>query len=162
MGRSARGVRGIRLKEKDKVIGMVLADDDKTLLTITENGYGKRTQIPDYRLINRGGKGVKNIICSERNGSVVAVRQVDETNDVLFISQNGIAIRTPVKDISTIGRNTQGVRLMKIEQKDKVVAAAKIIKEEEEEQLAEETPEDATVEEEGKKKKGFFKRLFGG
>ena len=127
IGRSAQGVRGIRLKENDEVVGMVVADDEKTLLTVTENGYGKRTKVSDYRLISRGGLGVRNIICSERNGNVVSISSVTDDDEIILISKNGIVIRMPVKQISIIGRNTQGVRLMKLEQNDKVVGVAKII-----------------------------------
>ncbi|MBL7054218.1 DNA gyrase subunit A [Candidatus Woesearchaeota archaeon] len=126
-GRSAQGVRGIRLKN-DRVIGMVVADDEKSLLTVTENGYGKRTKVGDYRLINRGGSGVRNIICSERNGKVVSVNSVLDNDEIIFISQKGIVIRVPVSDISVIGRATQGVRLMKLNGEDKVVATTKIVK----------------------------------
>jgi DNA gyrase subunit A len=129
MGRAASGVRGIRLKSDDVVVGMVIAQDDKTLLTITEKGYGKRTIITDYRLISRGGSGVINIKCTDKNGKVVAIKSVDESDQIMLISKNGIAIRIPVKEISSIGRATQGVRLMKLEEKDKVVAAAKIVQE---------------------------------
>ena len=129
MGRTAAGVRGIKLKVEDRVIGMVQGIDERTLLTITEKGYGKRTSISEYRLINRGGVGVKNIICSDRNGAAVAIRSVTDEDDVMFISKNGVIIRTSVGGISTIGRATQGFRLMKINQSDQVVAAAKIIKE---------------------------------
>ncbi len=130
IGRTSRGVRGITLRKGDEVVGMVEGDDTKTILTITENGYGKRTTIDEYRLINRGGVGVINIICSERNGNVVNVKSVSDEDEVMLISKNGIIIRTPCKDISTIGRNTQGVRLMKLEESDNVVAAAKIAREE--------------------------------
>lgn len=128
-GRSARGVRGIRLRKDDEVIGMVVARDDKTLLTATENGYGKRTNVPEYRLIGRGGVGVINIQCSERNGKVVAIKTVSDDDEIMLVSQKGIMIRVPAKDISVISRNTQGVRLMKLDESDKVVAAAKIAKE---------------------------------
>ncbi|MBT4823654.1 DNA gyrase subunit A [Candidatus Woesearchaeota archaeon] len=137
MGRASFGVRGIKLKEtkdsegktisKDYVVGGVIADDNKTLLTVTEHGYGKRTTISEYRLINRGGSGVKNIICSERNGGVVAIKSVTNDDEVMLISQKGIIIRTRCNLISTIGRNTQGVRLMRLGAGDKVVATAKII-----------------------------------
>ncbi|MBL7147543.1 MAG: DNA gyrase subunit A [Nanoarchaeota archaeon] len=127
-GRSAQGVRGIRLRD-DGVVGMVVADDQKTLLTVTENGYGKRTKVGDYRLISRGGVGVRNIICSERNGGVVSINSVSDSDDVLFISQRGIVIRVPVSGISVIGRATQGVRLMRLIEGDKVVATTKIVKE---------------------------------
>ena len=131
MGRTASGVRGIRLKKADDyVVGMVTAQDDKTLLTITEKGYGKRTPISDYRLISRGGSGVINIKCTEKNGKVAAIKSVTEKDQIMLISKNGIAIRLSVKGISKIGRATQGVRVMKMGEKDKVVAAAKIIQEE--------------------------------
>jgi len=129
MGRQAAGVRGARLKADDELIDIVKADDSKTLLTITENGYGKRSSLKDYRVISRGGSGVKNIICSERNGKVVAVKSVTDKDDLMFISKNGITIRTPTKDIRVIGRSTQGLRLMKLNKGDKVMAAAKIVKE---------------------------------
>jgi DNA gyrase subunit A len=129
MGRTATGVRGIKLKQDDEVCGMVKGIDERTLLTITENGYGKRTQISEYRLINRGGVGVKNIICSPRNGDVVAVLSIADEDDVMFISKEGVIIRTIAQGISKIGRATQGFRLMKIGSGDKAVAAAKIINE---------------------------------
>jgi len=127
-GRSAQGVRGIRLSTEDYVIGMVVATDDKTLLTVTENGYGKRTKISEYRLINRGGSGVRNIICSERNGKVVSINSVSDEDEVMLISKVGITIRTKVSQISVIGRNTQGVRIMNMGENDKLVSAAKIIR----------------------------------
>jgi len=128
IGRSGMGVRGIRLRDDD-VIGMVAASDEDTLLTVTENGYGKRTMAPDYRITNRGGTGVINIICSERNGNVVSVKSVTDDDDIMFITKNGITIRIPAKYISVIGRNTQGARIMRLEENDKVVAAAKSVKE---------------------------------
>ena len=108
---------------------MVVASDEKTLLSVTENGYGKRTPIAEYRLINRGGSGVINIQCSERNGNVVSICDVAENDDIIFISKNGIVIRVPASDISVIGRNTQGVRIMKMDSNDKVVSAVKVPKE---------------------------------
>ena len=141
IGRTSHGVIGIRLKGKDEVIGMVIADDNQTLLTITKNGFGKRTKISEYRLINRGGTGVINIQCSERNGNVTAVKSVDNTNELMLISKKGIIIRTSAQDISTIGRNTQGVRLMRLNTDDAVVAAAKIVTPEEEEKVEEEKVE---------------------
>jgi DNA gyrase subunit A len=114
------------LKDNDEVIGMVVAPDEKTLLSVTENGYGKRTSIAEYRLINRGGSGVINIQCSERNGKVVSICPLTDNDDVIFISKNGIIIRVPAADISVIGRNTQGVRVMKLEANDKVVSAIRV------------------------------------
>ena len=128
-GRSSQGVRGITLKDTDEVIGMVVASENRALLTVTENGYGKRTKISDYRLINRGGLGVRNIICSERNGKVVSINSVTDEDDVMLISQRGIIIRIPASQISLIGRNTQGLKLMRLEEGDRLVGAAKIIKE---------------------------------
>ena len=137
-GRSSIGVRGIRLKGNDKVIGMVKGEDDDTLLTLTENGYGKRTKVSEYRLINRGGSGVKNIVCSERNGKVISIKSVIDDDEIFIISKKGVVIRTSAKGISVIGRNTQGVRLMRLGKEDKVVGAAKVMKEEGEENYDEE------------------------
>ena len=128
-GRSSQGVRGIRLDDDDEVIGMVVAADDKTLLTVTENGYGKRTNISEYRLINRGGSGVRNIICSERNGKVVSINSVTDENEIMLITKKGITIRMEISQISIIGRATQGVRLINLQQDDKLVGVAKIVME---------------------------------
>ncbi|MFC1648073.1 DNA gyrase subunit A [Nanoarchaeota archaeon] len=127
MGRTARGVIGARLGKGDKVIDMVICEDDKKLLTITENGYGKKTPVSDYRLINRGGKGVINIKTTERNGNVIAVKSVEDNDELIVISKNGIVIRTRAAEISTIGRNTQGVRIMRLKEGDKVMSAAMIL-----------------------------------
>ncbi|MDO8740320.1 MAG: DNA gyrase subunit A [Candidatus Woesearchaeota archaeon] len=129
-GRSAQGVRGARLRQNDEIVGMVIGDDSKTLLTVTENGYGKRTQISEYRLVSRGGVGVRNIICSERNGCVVAAKSVIDDDELIFISKNGIVLKTKASGISVIGRATQGMTIMKLEEGDKLVAAARIVKEE--------------------------------
>jgi DNA gyrase subunit A len=128
MGRTARGVIGIRLEDDDHVIGMVDVDEDKEILTITENGYGKRTPVTEYRKINRGGKGVINMKTTERNGNVVEVKSVSDDDDVIIISKDGIIIRTRSGEVSSIGRNTQGVRVMRLEDDDHVVAAAKVAK----------------------------------
>ncbi len=127
VSRHSMGVRGIRLKQGDEVVGMVAANDNKTLLTVTENGYGKRTYIKDYRLINRGGRGVINIKTTERNGNVSVIKSVDDEDELMLITVNGQVIRTSSKFISIIGRNTQGVRLMRLNPGDKVADAAKII-----------------------------------
>jgi len=127
MGRAATGVRGIQLKHGDTVVGAIKADDTQSVLTVTANGYGKRSPISDYRLISRGGKGVRNIICSERNGDVVAIKSSDDTESVMLSTKNGIVIRTDTKDIRTIGRNTQGVKVMNLNAGDEVVALAKIV-----------------------------------
>jgi DNA gyrase subunit A len=129
VGRNAAGVRGVRLKSDDEVVGMIIPDESKTIFTATENGYGKRTKVSEYRLTGRGGVGVINIIHSERNGNVVSVMCVDSDEEYMCITKNGIAIRTNTKGISVIGRNTQGVRIMKLRQGDKLVATTKIVKE---------------------------------
>ncbi len=135
MGRTAQGVIGIRLRKKDEVIGMVVVKKNLTLLTVTENGYGKRTPVEDeehhrgYRLQRRGGKGVINIITSRRNGLVVGIKGVCEEDELMLMSSQGIAIRLPVKGISVIGRNTQGVRLMKLNKGDMVCAVERIVEE---------------------------------
>ncbi len=129
VGRNSKGVTGIRLKGKDEVVGMVLAQQGKGVFTVTENGYGKRTPIEDYRLINRGGSGVINMKLNEKTGNVVAVKSVDDNDELMLITKNGIAIRVAVRDISEISRNTQGVRIIKLEDNDKVVAAALIANE---------------------------------
>jgi DNA gyrase subunit A len=129
MGRTATGVIGIRLRD-DQVIGATIADDKLSLVTITENGYGKRSPISDYRLINRGGVGVINIKITEKNGAVVGIATVTDSDELMLISQSGVLIRTPVTGISVIGRNTQGVRVMRLDDKDKVISLAKIAPEE--------------------------------
>jgi DNA gyrase subunit A len=131
MGRGAYGVKGIRLEGKDKVIGMVVVKRDTTLLSVTENGFGKRTNISDYRVTNRGGKGIINIKTSERNGKVVAIKEVVTDDELMLITQKGIIIRQPVNQIKVIGRATQGVKLINLDEGDKVVDVARVVKSEE-------------------------------
>jgi len=130
MGRTAYGVHGIKLRLDDYVIGMVVVKRDASLLTVSENGYGKRTSIADYRITNRGGLGVINIKTTERNGEVVAVKEVVEDDELILITRNGIANRQRVKDINVISRNTQGVRLITLDKDDKVTDVARVAKEE--------------------------------
>lgn len=122
MGRAARGVTGIRLTEGDKVVGMVVCHESAHLLTVTEKGYGKRTEVSQYRKIKRGGKGVKDIQTNERNGEVVGILKVFENDEFMMITKKGIAIRTSVNGIRMISRNTQGVRLIKLDSGDEVGA----------------------------------------
>ncbi len=129
MGRSAYGVKGINLAKDDYVIGMVVVKRDSSLLVVTENGYGKRTSIDDYRITNRGGKGVINVKTSERNGEVVAIKEVLDDDELILITKNGIANRQAVKDIKVIGRNTQGVRLISLKKGDVVTDVARVAKE---------------------------------
>jgi len=130
MGRASRGVRGIKLRPQDSVVGMVIAEEKASLLTVCENGYGKRTNLDSYRAQSRGGVGLKNIKTSERNGKVVALKAVRTTDDLIMITANGIIIRTGLNQIRPIGRNTQGVRLIKLKEGDKLVAAENIPAEE--------------------------------
>jgi DNA gyrase subunit A len=131
MGRGAYGVKGITLEKEDFVIGMVVVKRDTTLLSVTENGYGKRSSISEYRVTNRGGKGVINIKASERNGKVVTIKEVVDEDELMLITQKGIIIRQPVKQIKVIGRNTQGVKLINLDSGDKVVDVARVVKSEE-------------------------------
>jgi DNA gyrase subunit A len=137
MGRNSQGVRGVSLQGDDEVVGMVVVKDDDVLLTICANGYGKRTPVSDYRLTNRGGKGVINIKTTERNGPVVSVMDVTEDNDVVIITQNGILIRQSIRDVSIIGRNTQGVRLINLDDGDRVIDVARVEKEDDVDEEAE-------------------------
>ncbi len=135
MGRNAAGVKGIELDEGDKVVGLIRVDDQADLLTVTVNGYGKRTALKEYlvksedgttRPQSRGGKGRIDIKTSDRNGPVVAVRGVKDNDSVMFITAGGLLTRVPARSISQIGRNTQGVRLVKLNEGDRVIAAARI------------------------------------
>ncbi len=132
VGRPARGVRGITLEGDDEVIGLQAVSDNTALalVTVTENGYGKRTDIAEYRAQSRGGKGVITIKANERNGSVVAIRLVEDDSDLMFITDQGKLLRTKVKNIRAIGRNTQGVRMMVLEDGEKIVSVAKLAEKE--------------------------------
>jgi DNA gyrase subunit A len=130
MGRSAVGVWGIRLDEGDEVRDMVVTDGTGTLLTICENGYGKRTPVEEYRLQSRGGKGIIDIRTSDRNGKVVNLLAVKEDDEVMMITKDGQIVRTKVSEISVIGRNTQGVRCIALNDDDKLVSVARIPSEE--------------------------------
>ncbi|BCO10704.1 DNA gyrase subunit A [Desulfolithobacter dissulfuricans] len=131
MGRTAAGVKGITLGEGDEVVGMVVLQGEASILTVTENGYGKRTAVSEYKLQNRGGKGVFAIKTSERNGKVVGALQVEDTDQVMLIANSGKVIRIPVDTIRIIGRNTQGVRLINLDDGEKVVAMSMLAREEE-------------------------------
>jgi DNA gyrase subunit A len=132
IGRVGRGVKGIDLEDADELVSMEVIAEGKTILTVTENGYGKRTALDEYPLQHRGGKGVITIKTSDRNGSVLSVMQVTDEDDVMMITSGGKVIRTGVKGISVIGRNTQGVRLIWVEGGEKVVGVARLAEKEEE------------------------------
>ncbi len=133
MGRTSRGVRGMMLEGDDRIIGMEVVTEATaaTLVTITENGFGKRTSLDEYRLQSRGGKGIITIKTSERNGKVVDIKLVDEESDLMFITDRGKVLRTRVGALSIIGRNTQGVRLMVLEPTERIVAVARLAEKDE-------------------------------
>ena len=136
MGRNASGVRGIRLQhDKDEVIGMVAVNDmESNILVVSSNGYGKRSRLEDYRVTNRGGKGVKTISITEKTGDLVAIKNVDDSNGLMIINKSGIAIRMAVEDLRVMGRATQGVKLINIKDGDSIAAVAKVIHEKDEDQ----------------------------
>ena len=132
MGRNASGVRGITLaNDEDEVIGMVSVHNfEDELLVVSENGYGKRSSIDDYRITNRGGKGVKTISITEKTGNLVAIKNVTDSDDLMIINKSGIAIRMSVEDLRVMGRATQGVKLINIKGNDSIAAVAKVMKDE--------------------------------
>jgi len=133
MGRNAGGVRGITLEPGDSVVGVAVASPGGTLLAVAEHGYGKRTEWDEYRLQSRGGKGVITMKVTDKTGPVVAVRMVSDDDDIMLVTDGGKVIRTPVRGISVIGRNTQGVRLIDLTEGEKVVGVARLAEKEEEE-----------------------------
>jgi DNA gyrase subunit A len=150
MGRVTRGVRGMSLEDDDVVIGMAIVNEQftsSTLFTVTENGFGKRTELTEYRRQSRGGKGVITIKTTERNGCVVDIKQVTDENDLMLITDQGKIIRMPIVGFSVIGRNTQGVRLMVTEENERIVAVAKLAEKEETDDSLEE--EEILTEDEG-------------
>jgi DNA gyrase subunit A len=134
MGRNASGVRGIRLAdEKDEVVGMIAINDlESEILVVSDKGYGKRSSIEDYRITNRGGKGVKTINVTEKTGKLVAIKNVVDSDDLMIINKSGIAIRMDVSSLRVMGRATQGVRLIKVREDDSIAAVAKVMKDEDE------------------------------
>ena len=144
MGRNASGVRGIRLQhDKDEVIGMVAVNDmESNILVVSSNGYGKRSRLDDYRVTNRGGKGVKTISITEKTGDLVAIKNVDDSNGLMIINKSGIAIRMAVEDLRVMGRATQGVKVINIKEGDSIAAVAKVAHEKDEEQQEEDVIEE--------------------
>jgi len=134
MGRNASGVRGIRLKDdQDEVIGMVsISDDESDILVVSEKGYGKRSSLEDYRITNRGGKGVKTINITEKTGELVSIKNVTNQDDLMIINKSGITIRMAVSDLRVMGRATQGVKLINIKDNDSIAAVAKVMHDDEE------------------------------
>ncbi len=156
LGRNSMGVKAIKLKKGDEVVGAVVVDEDTSLLTVTENGYGKRTIFDKYSTQRRGGQGVIDIKTTKRNGPVVAIRAVHEEDEIMSITSKGIIIRTPVSGISEIGRNTQGVRIMKLDEGNKVVSIARIVGEEEEKRINGEMEAEEKKAEEGKEREELY------
>ena len=138
MGRGASGVRGITLRQQDDaVIGMISVNDmESNILVVSENGYGKRSSLEDYRITNRGGKGVKTISITEKTGHLVSIKNVTDEDDLMIINKSGIAIRMAVEDLRVMGRATQGVKLINLKGSDSIAAVAKVMKEETSEEEA--------------------------
>ena len=151
MGRVSTGVRGVEIEEGNKVVGMACVEpgDGKDILVLSEKGYGKRTDLDDYRVTNRGGKGVKTIQVTEKTGNLVALKAVTDENDLMIINRSGTAIRTSVADIRVAGRATQGVRIINLREGDSIASVVAVPKEDEDVSLAEEGVENAPVVEAG-------------
>jgi DNA gyrase subunit A len=134
MGRNASGVRGITLNgANDELVGMVSVSDPKTeILVVSENGYGKRSSLDDYRTTNRGGKGVKTLSITEKTGELVSIKNVSDLDDLMIINKSGIAIRMDVADLRVMGRATQGVKLINLKGSDTIAAVAKVMKDDDE------------------------------
>jgi DNA gyrase subunit A len=132
MGRTASGVRGISLKnESDEVIGMVAVNDmNSEILVVSENGFGKRSSLEEYRITNRGGKGVKTLNITEKTGSLIAINAVTDADDLMIINKSGLTIRMAVEDLRVMGRATQGVKLINIKGNDSIAAVTKVMKDE--------------------------------
>ncbi|MBW6482438.1 MAG: DNA gyrase subunit A [Vicingaceae bacterium] len=148
MGRNASGVRGIRLaNEQDAVIGMITIDDDaKNVLVVSENGYGKRSNIEDYRITNRGGKGVKTLNITEKTGNLIAIKDVTDNDDLMIINKSGLVIRLAVDSLRVMGRATQGVRLINLKGNDQIAAVAKVEKtEDEDEEISNEIIDETNI-----------------
>jgi DNA gyrase subunit A len=136
MGRVAAGVRGISLSEEgERAVGMVcISRADAQLLVVSEKGFGKRSSVDDYRITNRGGKGVKTLNITDKTGGIVAIKEVTDSDDLMIINKSGITIRMPVAELRVMGRATQGVRLIRLNDTDAISSVAKVEK-------MEETPE---------------------
>jgi len=129
-GRTSMGVRGMRLAAGDRIVGVQVLSHGQTLFTVTEHGFGKRTSIDEYPVQKRGGKGVIAIKTSQRNGRVVAILLVDEDDDLMLMTNSGKIIRMPIKGVSVISRNTQGVKLMGLDAGERIVGAARLAEKE--------------------------------
>ena len=128
MGRNTQGVRGMALYEDERVVGMVVmeGDEERDVLAISANGYGKRSKLEDYRIQNRGGKGILTMKTTHKTGALVAIKGVNESDDIMIVTQNGILIRMHVRGISVLGRNTQGVRLINLKDSDAIADVTRV------------------------------------
>jgi DNA gyrase subunit A len=143
IGRTASGVRGITLgNEQDEVVGMVCVENEnEDILVVSENGYGKRSKIEDYRLTNRGGKGVKTINVTEKTGQLISIKSVDDTNDLMIITQIGLTIRMSISSLRILGRTAQGVRLINLKEGDQIASITIVPASEEPDEIIE-VPDD--------------------
>ncbi|MBO4402226.1 MAG: DNA gyrase subunit A, partial [Bacteroidales bacterium] len=143
MGRNASGVKAITLaSEQDRVIGMICVEkEDDDVLVVSEKGYGKRSSLADYRETNRGGKGIKTISITDKTGKLIAIKNVNDEEDLMIINRNGVLIRLKVNDLRVMGRATQGVRLINLKPDDVIAAVTQVPTEEEEEMTPETTSE---------------------
>ncbi len=138
VGRTASGVRGISLSEKDEVIGMICVENEvEDVLVVSENGYGKRSSIGDYRITNRGGKGVKTINITEKTGDLVAIKSVTDNDDLMIITENGMTIRLAVSSIRLMGRTAQGVKLINLKENSTIASVARVSKSDDSEEQEE-------------------------
>ena len=145
VGRTSSGVKGVTLGgPKDEVVGIVTAKPgEQDILVVSENGFGKRSSVEDYRFTNRGGKGVKTINVTDKTGNLIALKAVTDADDLMIITENGIAIRLAVRGVRVMGRNTQGVRLINLREGDHIAAATQVPANEENEESTETKEEDA-------------------
>ena len=156
MGRNATGVRGIRLGENatNEVVGMICVQDpeNETVMVVSENGYGKRSKVIDYRITNRGGKGVKTLNITEKTGILIGIANVEDDNDLMIINQSGVTIRLPISSVRVAGRNTQGVKLINLKGNDSIAAVAKVMKDDDEttEEMDSESSENEATKEDGR------------
>jgi DNA gyrase subunit A len=141
VGRSSIGVRGIDLSDGDEVIGMIVVNDiqNETVLVVSEKGYGKRTAVEDYRITNRGGKGVITLNITEKTGNLIAIQSVTDEDGLMIINKSGVAIRMGMDDLRVMGRNTQGVRMINLKNNDEIAAVAKVMMDKEVEEETEES-----------------------
>ncbi|MCX4193112.1 DNA gyrase subunit A [Methylophaga sp. OBS1] len=147
MGRVSRGVRGMRIADDERIIALIIAQEEGAILTATEFGYGKRTDLAEYRVQGRGGQGIISIQTSARNGSVVGAVQVRDDDQIMLITNGGTLVRTPVKDVSLVGRNTQGVRLINLSNDEKLCGLERVIEDEEDAEMPVGDDEDTATEE---------------